>query len=189
MCTVSWLNNSEDPITGSSTLSSALLTANTKYLRINLPESSTCPETNTTAEWGTVVEAMRQTLLSDVLIIGANAITLKGEIVSIDGSGNRVAGMMFGPKHVIIVVGANKICMDLDEALKRIRNVAAPLNYIRHINKHHNRYDELPCVQKGKCFDCVHPRSACRKIAIMRGEVEFNADRTHLLVVNDNLGL
>ena len=138
---------------------------------------------------GTVVEAMRQTLLSDVLIIGANAITLKGEIVSIDGSGNRVAGMMFGPKHVIIVVGANKICMDLDEALKRIRNVAAPLNYIRHINKHHNRYDELPCVQKGKCFDCVHPRSACRKIAIMRGEVEFNADRTHLLVVNDNLGL
>lgn len=51
MCTVRWLNNSEDPITGSSTLSSALLTANTKYLRINLPESSTCPETNTTAEW------------------------------------------------------------------------------------------------------------------------------------------
>ncbi len=136
-----------------------------------------------------VVEQMRQTLLSDVLIIGANAITLKGEIVSIDGSGNRVAGMMFGPKHVIVIVGMNKICLDLDEALKRIRNIAAPLNYIRHNLKHHNRYNELPCVQRGKCFDCSHPRSACRKIAIMRGEVEFNSDRTHLLVVNENLGL
>ena len=138
---------------------------------------------------GEVVERMRQTLLSDCLIIGANAITLKGEIISIDGSGNRVSGMFFGPKHVIIVVGRNKICLDEAEALKRIRNVAAPLNYIRHINKHHNRYDELPCVLKGKCFDCSHERSACRKIAIMRGEVEFNADRTHLLVVNDDLGL
>lgn len=136
-----------------------------------------------------VVEGMRQTLLSDVLIIGANAVTLSGEIVSIDGSGNRVAGMFFGPKHVIIVVGRNKICLDVDEALKRIRNTAAPLNYIRHINKHHNRYDELPCVQRGKCFDCSHPRSACKKIAIFRGEVEFNADRTHLLVVNEDLGL
>ena len=75
---------------------------------------------------------MRASLLSDVFIIGANAITMKGEIVSIDGEGNRVAGMMCGPKHVIVVVGRNKICLDLDEALKRIRNVAAPLNYIRH---------------------------------------------------------
>lgn len=189
MCTVSWLNNSEDPITGSSTLSSALLTGKYKVFEDQPTGKLDLPRDEYYRRMGTVVEAMRQTLLSDVLIIGANAITLKGEIVSIDGSGNRVAGMMFGPKHVIIVVGANKICMDLDEALKRIRNVAAPLNYIRHINKHHNRYDELPCVQKGKCFDCVHPRSACRKIAIMRGEVEFNADRTHLLVVNDNLGL
>ena len=137
---------------------------------------------------GEVVEKMRQTLLSDVLIIGANAITLKGEIVSIDGSGNRVSGMFFGPKHVIVVVGKNKVCLDVDEALKRIRNVAAPLNYIRHINKHHNRYDELPCVMRGRCFDCSHARSACQKIAIMRGEVEFNADRTHLLFVNEDLG-
>lgn len=138
---------------------------------------------------GIVVEKMRQTLLSDVLIIGANAITFKGEIVSIDGSGNRVAGMMFGPKHVIIVVGRNKLCIDVDEALVRIKNTAAPLNYIRHNMKHHNRYHELPCVQRGKCFDCSHPRSACRKIAIMRGEVESNADRTHLIFVNENLGL
>ena len=137
---------------------------------------------------GIVVDKMRQTLLSDVLIISANAITLTGEIVSIDGSGNRVAGMFFGPKHVIVVVGANKICLDLDEALKRIRNTAAPLNYIRHINKHHNRYDELPCVLRGKCFNCSHPRSACMKIAIQRGEVEINSDRTHLVVVNENLG-
>ncbi len=137
----------------------------------------------------TVVDNMRKTLISDILIIGANAITLTGEIVSIDGSGNRVAGMMFGPKHVVVVVGRNKICLNLDVALQRIRNVAAPLNYIRHNMKHHNRYHELPCVMKGKCFDCSSPRSACRKIAIMRGEVEFNANRTHLIVINEDLGL
>lgn len=140
------------------------------------------------ARMNVVIKKMREALLSDVFIIGANAITLKGEIISIDGSGNRVAGMMFGPKYVIVVVGKNKICTDSEEALKRIRNVAAPLNYIRHNIKHHNRYDDLPCVKKGKCYDCSHPRSACRKIVVCRGEVEANADRIHLLVVNENLG-
>lgn len=167
-------------------------TADGKYLVFNdVPEGEKLdlPRDEYYRRMSIVVEQMRQTLVSDVLIIGANAITMRGEIVSIDGSGNRVAGMFFGPKHVIIVCGINKLCVDLNEALLRIRNIAAPLNYIRHDEKHHNRYHELPCVQNGKCFDCSNPRSACRKIAIMRGEVEFNADRTHLILVNDDLGL
>ena len=92
-----------------------------------------------------LIDKMRETLLADLFVIGANAITMNGEIVSIDGTGNRVAGMIFGPKKVVIIVGKNKIVKDLDHAVYRIQNIAAPLNYIRHINKHHNRFDELPC--------------------------------------------
>lgn len=78
----------------------------------------------------------RQTLLSDVYLCSTNAITLEGTIVSCDGSGNRVAAMMFGPKKVIIVAGCNKICADVDDALRRIRDWAGPVNALRHSLKH-----------------------------------------------------
>lgn len=138
---------------------------------------------------GKYVDKMRETLLSDVLIIGANAITMEGEIVSVDGSGNRVAGMIFGPKKVIVVAGRNKIVKDQAAALDRIHNNAAPLNYIRHIEKHHNRYHDLPCVKTGVCVNCSHPRSACMNTVIVRGAVEYNKDRIHLIIVNQDLGL
>jgi len=135
------------------------------------------------------VEIMRQTLLSDVLLIGANAITMEGEIVSIDGSGNRVSGMIFGPKKVIIIVGRNKIVKNVESALDKIHNYTAPVNYIRHDLKHHNRYDDLPCVKNGICINCSHPRSACMNIVIVRGAVEYNKDRIHLIIVNKDLGI
>ena len=135
------------------------------------------------------VEKMRKTLLSDVFIIGANAITMDGEIVSVDGSGNRVAGMIFGPRKVIVVVGRNKIVKDTDAAMWRIHNVSAPLNYIRHNEKHHNRYHDLPCMKIGRCVKCSHPRSACMSTVIVRGAVEFNKDRIHLVIINEDLGL
>lgn len=131
---------------------------------------------------------MRQTLLADVLIIGANAITQNGEIVSTDGAGNRVAGMIFGPKKVIVVVGRNKLTRDIDQAIERNRNVAAPLNYFRHNLKHHNRYNN-PCLITGRCVDCDHPRRACLNTVIVSGAVEANKDRIHLLFVNEDLGL
>lgn len=125
---------------------------------------------------------MRETLLTDLFVIGANAITMNGEIVSIDGTGNRVAGMIFGPKKVINIADKNKIVKDLDQALYRIRNITAPLNYIRHINKHHNRFDEIPCVKLRYCVDCSHPRSGCYNTVIVRGAVEINKDRIHLII-------
>ena len=137
---------------------------------------------------GRYVDRMRETLLSDVLIIGANAITMEGEIVSVDGSGNRVAGMIFGPKKVIVVVGRNKIVKDQAAALDRIHNHAAPLNYIRHNEKHHNRYHELPCVKTGICVTAaIH--SACMNTRDVRGAVGYNKDRIHLIIVNQDLGL
>lgn len=78
----------------------------------------------------------RQVLLSDIYLTSTNAITLGGTIVSTDGSGNRVAAMMFGPKKVIIVAGCNKICADLDSAFARIRDWAGPVNALRHKLKH-----------------------------------------------------
>lgn len=105
-------------------------------------------------------QKMRETLLSDIFIIGANAITMNGQIVSTDGTGNRVGGMGSGPQKVIIVVGRNKICKDVNEAISRNRNIAAPLNYLRHNIKHHNRFNN-PCMKLGYCADCNPLRRGC----------------------------
>ena len=78
----------------------------------------------------------REVFSADVFITGTNAVTLDGRLVSIDGHGNRVSAMVFGPRSVIFVVGANKIVKDVDEALARIRNFATPINAIRHSLKH-----------------------------------------------------
>lgn len=134
------------------------------------------------------LESIRSTLLSDILIIGANAITFNGDIVSTDGAGNRVSAMIFGPRKVIVVVGRNKLVADIDQAIQRNRNVAAPLNYLRHNLKHHNRYD-TPCLETGYCIDCDHPRRACLNTVIISGAVEANKDRLHLVFINEDLGL
>jgi len=131
---------------------------------------------------------VRKSLCSDLLIIGANAITLEGEIVSVDGLGNRVSGMVFGPRHVICIVGKNKISTNLESAMDRVQNVAAPLNYIRHANKHYTKHEVLPCVKLGKCFKCSNPESACMNTVVVRGQIHHHSDRIHLVVVNKNLG-
>lgn len=135
-----------------------------------------------------VIEQMRESLMADIFITGANAVTMRGQIVSTDGTGNRVAGMIFGPRKVIIVVGVNKLVRDVEEAIKRNRNVAAPLNFIRHNRKHHTRFD-TPCLHLGYCADCNHPGRPCLNTVIIDGATAVNRDRMHLLLVNDNLGL
>lgn len=133
-------------------------------------------------------ENLRKSLLCDLFIISANAITLQGEIISIDGTGNRVAGMIFGPKHVLCIVGKNKISTNIETAFDRINNYAAPMTYIRHLNKHAASFQNLPCVNNGKCYSCNDESSACRDIIIMRGQIKMHKDRLHLLVVNKNIG-
>lgn len=137
------------------------------------------------AEW---YEGCRKSLLSDLLIISANAITLHGEIVSVDGLGNRVSGMIFGPRHVLVIVGRNKIVTDVEAAQNRIRNKVAPMTFIRHNLKHHTNFVDLPCLKVGRCMDCSQPQSACRDWVIIRGQNNRHKDRIHLLVVNKDLG-
>lgn len=95
----------------------------------------------------------------DLFLSSSNAVTLQGELVNIDGFGNRVNAMTFGPGKVILVVGYNKIAGDVEEALKRVRNVATPPNSKR-LNM------DVPCAKLGFCVDCNTPHRACRIVVI-----------------------
>ena len=136
-------------------------------------------------EW---YEGCRKSLTSDLQIISANGITLNGEVISIDGLGNRVSGMIFGPRHVVCIVGRNKIYPNEDVAMSMIRNHVVPLTYLRHINKHIASFNDVPCVKLGKCVDCMHEYSSCRNIVVMRGQIKQHRDRFHLVLINEDLG-
>lgn len=98
---------------------------------------------------------------SDVFLSSANAMTSDGILVNIDGNSNRVSCIAQGPKKVIFIVGMNKVCDDLDSAMKRARNVAAPINAQRFEVK-------TPCKETGKCFDCKSPDTICCQFLITR---------------------
>ena len=132
-------------------------------------------------------DKMRESLLADIFITGANAVSIKGQIVSIDGTGNRVSAMAFGPSKVIIVVGQNKITKDLQSAIDRNFDVAAPLTYLRHNDKHHNRHFN-PCMNEGWCPDCRSDRRGCLNMVIINGVMEINKNRIHLVLINEDLG-
>ena len=135
-------------------------------------------------------ELMRQVFLSDVYVIGTNAVTLDGKLVNIDGNGNRVAAMIYGPKKVIVVVGANKIVKDVDEAINRIKEVCAPINATRHGLKHHRpEFLELPCAKTGSCTDCNHAWRICRYTTIIEGVIEPRKGYLSVVLVGDRLGI
>lgn len=116
---------------------------------------------------------------SGVFLSSANAITSDGIMVNIDGNSNRVSCIAQGPRKVVFIVGMNKVCSDLDEAMKRARNVAAPANA--------QRFDvKTPCKETGKCFDCKSPDTICCQFLITR--YSRHTGRIHVILVNDTLG-
>jgi L-lactate utilization protein LutB len=121
----------------------------------------------------------RKELLCDVFLSSANAVTLDGQLVNTDGSGNRVAAMSFGPKKVIVIVGVNKIVSDLDAAMERIETVAAPIN-----NKRLDRPN--PCTITGMCMDCQGSTRICNITSILHKRppaIDF-----HVIIVGEELG-
>lgn len=129
----------------------------------------------------------KRSLTSDVFVTGTNALTLDGKIVNVDGHGNRVAAMLFGPDRVIIVVGVNKIVEDLPAALERIRTVAAPMNV-----KRHTSFDPMPpCGVTGECSDCSAPWRICNKTVIIEREYrnERYAPVMLVIIVGEALGI
>ena len=116
---------------------------------------------------------------ADYFLSSANAMTEDGVIVNIDGNANRVSAIAQGPKHVIFIVGMNKICKDVDHALKRARNVAAPVNAQRFgLN--------TPCAKTGSCMDCKSPDTICCQFLITR--YSKHPGRIHVILVNECLG-
>jgi hypothetical protein len=131
-------------------------------------------------------ERMRQALLADVFLTGTNAVTLDGKLVNVDGSGNRVAGMIFGPRKVIVVTGANKIVADVDAALQRIRQIAGPMDARRVQPGEEGR--ELPCVRTGICTDCRHDDRICNCTVIIERSFPADRGRIHVVFVGEALG-
>jgi len=143
-----------------------------------------------TAEWEQRFNMMREAFFADIFLTGVNALTLDGKLVSIDGLGNRVSAMIFGPKKVIIVAGVNKIVKGVNEALARIHEIAAPMNARRHYLKHNRpEFGDLPCVRTGICVDCNHPCRICNYTVIIEGQQERMKDRINVVIVGEELGI
>lgn len=125
-------------------------------------------------------QAMKQCLLADVFITGANALSLDGQMVNIDGVGNRVAAIVYGPKSVIVIAGMNKVADTLEDAVRRARTVAAPMNK--------QRFDaRTPCESTGTCNDCKSEGCICNQILITRNCKP--AGRIKFILVGEELGL
>lgn len=124
-------------------------------------------------------QAMKDSLFSDVFITGANALSITGEMVNIDGNGNRVGAIIYGPKQVLVVVGMNKVADSLEEAVKRARTVAAPMNKQRFLGN-------TPCSVTGVCADCKSEGCICNQIVITRNCRP--AGRIRFIIVGETLG-
>ena len=132
----------------------------------------------------------RETFSADIFLVGTNAVTLDGKLVNTDGWGNRVSALIFGPEKVIIVAGVNKIVKDVNEALERIHNVAAPMNAKRHYVKHQwPELGDLPCVRTGSCVNCNHDWRICRYTVIIEGTMVREKGRINVVLVGEELGI
>ena len=127
-----------------------------------------------------IIERRRNALLSDLFFSGTNAVVESGALVNLDMVGNRVGGMVFGPRWVVIMVGRNKIVSDLDQAIDRIKELAAPANAIRHNQK-------TPCAKTAYCMDCNSPGRICNVWSIH--EKSYPKGRIKVILINQDLGL
>jgi len=124
-------------------------------------------------------EALLAAYDADIFLSSANAMTDDGILVNIDGNANRVSCIAQGPKKVLFLISMNKVCTDLDSAMKRARNVAAPANT--------QRFDvKTPCKITGKCSDCKSPDTICCQFLITR--YSRHPERIHVILVNEDLG-
>lgn len=126
------------------------------------------------------LERRRQSLLVDLYITGTNAVTETGMLVNLDMIGNRIAALTFGPKHVILIIGRNKIVPGLEEAMDRVKDIAAPANAMRLDKK-------TPCVKTASCHECKSPDRICNTWTIT--QKSFPKGRVKVILVNTDAGL
>jgi len=148
------------------------LCKNSSFTVINPYEPNISPEESQ--------ERRRRALLSDLFFTGTNAVTEEGQLVNLDMRGNRVGALVFGPKHVVVLVGRNKVVPDLDDAMERVRNYASPANAMRLDKK-------TPCVTTGVCQNCKSSDRICNVWTIT--EKSFPKHRIKIVLINEDLGL
>ena len=116
---------------------------------------------------------------ADYFLMSTNAITIDGELVNIDGRANRVSFLCYGPEHVLILAGMNKVVSNVEEGINRVRNIASPPNALR-LNKN------TPCAANGRCADCVSEDCICSQIVVTRHSTIPN--RIHVILIGEELG-
>ncbi len=126
------------------------------------------------------VDLMRQSLLCDTYLMSTNAMSEDGQLVNVDGNGNRVAALCFGPKSVVMIVGLNKVCKTVEDAVSRARNIAAPINAQRF------KGIKTPCGIKGSCGNCKSEESICSQVVITR--LSKPASKIKIVLVGEDLG-
>ena len=125
-------------------------------------------------------QIMHKALNCGSFIMSSNAITEDGQLFNIDGKGNRVAALIYGPENVIIIAGMNKVVKDMDEAYARVRNYAAPANA--------QRFDiDTPCKKTGECFDCMSASTICAQFVQTR--ICKPAGRIKVVLIGESLGI
>lgn len=126
----------------------------------------------------------RKALTSDIFLTGTNAVTLDGKLVSIDGLGNRVAGMIFGPLKVVVAAGANKIVEKVEDAIARVKNISAPVNAYKHDFSPPFR---APCADTGSCSECRPPQRLCCNTVIIEG-CSRDQGRITVIIIGESYG-
>ena len=114
-----------------------------------------------------------------IFITGTNAVTETGQLINLDATGNRVAALTFGPKHVMLFIGRNKIVPNLDEAMYRVKNYVAPVNSMRLDRK-------TPCIKTSYCEECKSPERICNTWTIT--EKSYPKGRTKVMLINESMG-
>ena len=125
-------------------------------------------------------EIMHKALMSDFFLMSSNAITEDGELFNIDGKGNRVAALCYGPKNILIIAGMNKIVPDMEAAYDKVRNYTSPVNAMRFC-------DATPCAKTGLCGDCLSPQSICAQFVETR--ICKPDGRIKVILVGEDLGI
>lgn len=126
-----------------------------------------------------VVKIYKETFFADAYFVSSNAITTNGEIYNVDGTGNRVAAMLYGPEKVIIICGVNKIVEDLEAAIARCGEIAAPANAKR-LNRN------TPCAKVGYCMDCSSDQRVCNEYTLIKRQAR--KERIHVIFLNEEIG-
>ncbi|MCR1899326.1 lactate utilization protein [Irregularibacter muris] len=126
-----------------------------------------------------IKDIYRKSFFADAYLTSSNAITEQGELYNVDGRGNRVAAMIYGPDKVIVVAGINKIVKNVEEAVERNKSISGPAN-----NKRLNK--TTPCTKTGYCGDCHSADRICNEYVLIKRQLE--ADRIHVILVNQELG-